>query len=92
MSAVISRRLKLFQQIKAAQTPAQLTGSISVKFDGSSRDYKAGTVSAGDVFADKAKEFHFASLRIGESKQATLRDLYNRPLTESCEIEGVKFD
>lgn len=45
-------------------------------------------MSAGDIFGDQAKDFHFARVA-GTDK---LTDLYNRPLMESCELEGVAFD
>ena len=45
-------------------------------------------MSPADVFGDKVNDYHFAKMK----ETQTLLDLYNRPLKESCELEGVAFD
>ena len=51
--------------------------------------------SAGEIFGDNAKDYHFAKVKEMElacQSSGSLTELFNRPLQTSCVLEGVKFD
>ena len=68
---------------------------IDVKWGERTLQITRGTQSAGEVFGDRAKDYHFALMRKTQDNLAqapALLDLYNRPLQASCELEGIAFD